>query len=125
MTEIDRIGIERAAAGGDRPGVGSRVRPRLARPRRARPGGRTGRRHAGERWAHLSRGALACEDIAESGVVGSLELVEVNPILDRENASAAIAVELAASALGQRSSEGGRLDPDEREFQRSAGRGPR
>ena len=44
---------------------------------------------------------LACEDIAESGVVGSLELVEVNPILDRENTSAAIAVELAASALGQ------------------------
>ena len=44
---------------------------------------------------------LACEDLAESGVVGSLELVEVNPILDRENGSAAIAVELAASALGQ------------------------
>ena len=37
----------------------------------------------------------------EAVAVGSLELVEVNPILDRENASAAIAVELAASALGQ------------------------
>src|SRR5262245_29974368 len=44
---------------------------------------------------------LACEDLAESGLIGSLELVEVNPILDRENGSASIAVELAASALGQ------------------------
>ena len=44
---------------------------------------------------------LACEDLAESGLVGSLELVEVNPILDRENGSASIAVELAASALGK------------------------
>jgi arginase len=44
---------------------------------------------------------LACEDLADAGIVGSLELVEVNPILDRENGSAAIAVELAASALGQ------------------------
>jgi arginase len=44
---------------------------------------------------------LACEDLAEAGIVGSLELVEVNPILDRENGSASIAVELAASALGQ------------------------
>ena len=32
---------------------------------------------------------LACELLAEAGLVGSLELVEVNPILDRENGSAA------------------------------------
>ena len=34
-------------------------------------------------------------------MVGSFELVEVNPILDRENTTALTAVELAASALGQ------------------------
>ena len=45
---------------------------------------------------------LAMELIAESGVVGSLEVVEVNPILDRENQTAKLAVELVASALGAR-----------------------
>ena len=40
------------------------------------------------------------ELVAESGALGSMDVVEVNPILDRENGSAAIAVELAASALG-------------------------
>jgi arginase len=43
---------------------------------------------------------LAMELIAESGVAGSLEIVEVNPILDRENTTAELAVELVASALG-------------------------
>jgi arginase len=43
---------------------------------------------------------LAMELVAESGLLGSLEIVEVNPILDRENATAQLAVELAASALG-------------------------
>jgi len=45
---------------------------------------------------------LAMELIAESGLLASLELVEVNPILDHENATAKLAVELAASALGAR-----------------------
>ena len=45
---------------------------------------------------------LACELIAESGLMGSLEVVEVNPILDRENETARLAVELVASALGAR-----------------------
>jgi arginase len=45
---------------------------------------------------------LALEVVAESGLVGSLEIVEVNPILDRENATGKLAVELAASALGAR-----------------------
>jgi arginase len=40
------------------------------------------------------------ELVAESGRPGSLEIVEVNPILDRENATAELAVELAASAFG-------------------------
>jgi arginase len=45
---------------------------------------------------------LAMELIAESGVLSSLEVVEVNPILDRENQTAKLAVELVASALGAR-----------------------
>jgi arginase len=45
---------------------------------------------------------LMMELVAESGLLGSLELVEVNPILDHENDTARLAVELAASALGAR-----------------------
>jgi len=45
---------------------------------------------------------LALELVAESGLLGSLDVVEVNPILDRENITAALAVELVASALGER-----------------------
>ena len=101
MTEIDRIGIERAmreaidrASGPgfvhvslDLDALDPEIAPGVGTPVK---GGLT------YREAHL-----ACEDLADAGVVGSLELVEVNPILDRENGSAAIAVELAASALGQ------------------------
>lgn len=43
---------------------------------------------------------LAMELVAESGLLSSLEIVEVNPILDRENVTAQLAVELTASALG-------------------------
>ena len=45
---------------------------------------------------------LALELLAESGVLDSLDVVEVNPILDRENQTARLAVELVASALGAR-----------------------
>jgi len=45
---------------------------------------------------------LTCELVAESGLAGSFDLVEVNPILDRENTTGKLAVELAASALGAR-----------------------
>ena len=45
---------------------------------------------------------FALELVAEAGLVGSLEVVEVNPILDRENATGRLAVELVASALGAR-----------------------
>jgi arginase len=45
---------------------------------------------------------LALELLAEAGVVDSLDVVEVNPILDRENETGRLAVELVASALGQR-----------------------
>ena len=43
---------------------------------------------------------LVLELVAESGLAGSLEVVEVNPILDRENETGKLAVELVASALG-------------------------
>jgi arginase len=44
---------------------------------------------------------LALEVVAESGLLDSLEVVEVNPVLDRENATGKLAVELVASALGK------------------------
>jgi arginase len=45
---------------------------------------------------------LALELVAESGLAGSLEVVEVNPVLDRQNETGELAVELVASALGAR-----------------------
>ncbi|HEY6067202.1 MAG TPA: arginase [Gaiellaceae bacterium] len=45
---------------------------------------------------------LALELVAESGLASSLDVVEVNPILDRENETGKLAVELVASALGAR-----------------------
>ena len=45
---------------------------------------------------------LAMEIVAEHGGMSSLDVVEVNPILDRENATGKLAVELVASALGAR-----------------------
>ena len=101
MSDIDRIGIERtmreALARVSGPGfvhvsldldaLDPEVAPGVGTPVR---GGLT------YREAHL-----ACELVAESGAVGSFELVEVNPILDRENTTALTAVDLAASALGQ------------------------
>jgi arginase len=62
------------------PGVGSPVRGGLS-----------------YRKAHLMM-----ELVAESGLLSSLDLVEVNPILDHENETARLAVDLVASALGAR-----------------------
>ncbi|GGL59203.1 arginase [Halocalculus aciditolerans] len=45
---------------------------------------------------------LVAERHASEGVLRSMELVEVNPILDSHNQTADLAVELAASALGKR-----------------------
>ena len=101
MSDIDRIGIERAireslahiAGPGfvhisfDMDALDPEVAPGVGTPVR---GGLS------YREAHL-----ALELVAESGLLGSLEIVEVNPILDRENATAALAVELVASALGK------------------------
>jgi arginase len=45
---------------------------------------------------------LAMELIADSNRLVSMDVVEVNPILDRENATASLAVELVLSALGKK-----------------------
>jgi arginase len=44
---------------------------------------------------------LAMEMIAASGKLRSIEIAEVNPVLDQGNRTAALAVELVASALGE------------------------
>lgn len=44
---------------------------------------------------------LALELVAESATVSSMDVVEVNPILDVANATGQLAVELVASALGE------------------------
>jgi arginase len=102
MAEIDRIGMERAVLRvleplrdaawvhvsldmdamdpNDAPGVGTPV-----------PGG------ISYREAHLMM-----ELLYETGMVGSMQVVEVNPILDQANRSANLAVELICSALGKR-----------------------
>ncbi len=102
MSDVDRLGVERAVrdalthvAGPGfvhvsldmdaldpdvAPGVGTPVRGGLS-----------------YREAHL-----ALELVAESGLASSLDVVEVNPILDRENQTGKLAVELVASALGAR-----------------------
>ena len=45
---------------------------------------------------------LLMETLAASGKVGSMDIVEINPILDYGNRTAELAVELASSLLGQR-----------------------
>jgi arginase len=45
---------------------------------------------------------LAMELVAKFGALTSLEVVELNPILDNANATGLLAVELLASALGAR-----------------------
>jgi len=39
--------------------------------------------------------------VAASQTLGSLEITEINPILDRQNQTAILAVELILSALGK------------------------
>jgi arginase len=45
---------------------------------------------------------LLMELFADSGQITSLDLVEVNPVLDRENTTAKVMVEMAASFFGQK-----------------------
>jgi arginase len=102
MTEVDRIGIERAVEHAlarisgpgfvhvslDMDALDPVLAPGVGTPVR---GGLT------YREAHL-----ALELVAEAGVAGSFEVVEVNPVLDHENQTASLAVELVASAFGAR-----------------------
>jgi len=45
---------------------------------------------------------LIMELVSAAGVMSSLEVVEINPILDDRNASAQFAVELIQSAFGKK-----------------------
>ena len=45
---------------------------------------------------------LAMEMLSDSGLVASLDLVELNPSLDERGRTAALMVELAASLMGRR-----------------------
>lgn len=64
----------------DAPGVGTAV-----------PGG-----------LNIREAHLAVEHVAATGLLAGLDLVEVNPILDRANMTAELAVELALSAFGKK-----------------------
>jgi arginase len=100
MSDVDRLGVERVmreslahvAGPGfvhvslDLDAVDPEVAPGVGTPVR---GGLS------YREAHL-----ALELVAESGLATSLDVVEVNPIFDRQNATGQLAVELVASALG-------------------------
>ncbi|SNZ04415.1 arginase [Natronoarchaeum philippinense] len=54
------------------------------------------------REAHAAMERVAARDAADGADLRSMELVEVNPILDQHNETAELATELAASALGKR-----------------------
>jgi arginase len=45
---------------------------------------------------------LAMEILCDSGKMSSMEVVEVNPVIDEVNRTALLAVELIMSALGKR-----------------------
>jgi arginase len=45
---------------------------------------------------------LAMEMISDSGLLTSLDLVELNPFLDEKGRTALLMVDLAASAMGRR-----------------------
>ena len=102
MSDVDRLGIEHAVTTAlekiDGPGFVHVSLDMDALDPDVAPGvGTPVRGGLSYREAHL-----AMELVAESGLMGSLEVVEVNPILDRENETARLAVELVASALGAR-----------------------
>ena len=108
MSDVDRLGVERAireslthvAGPGfvhvslDMDAIDPDVAPGVGTPVR---GGLS------YREAHL-----AMELVAESGLASSIDVVEVNPVLDRENETGKLAVELIGSlTLGARIRGGG------------------
>jgi len=70
---------------GEAPGVGTPVRGGVS-----------------YREAHAAMEQVAARDTEGDAALRSMELVEVNPILDEHNETAELATELAASALGKR-----------------------
>jgi arginase len=52
--------------------------------------------------ATLREAHLAMEIIHDSGAMVAMDLVEINPILDRQNSTAELAADLIASAFGRR-----------------------
>lgn len=102
MSDVDRLGMQRvmeeaiATVRGepgtvhvsfDMDGIDPREAPGVGT---SVPGGLT------YREAHL-----AMEMVAASGIIGSVEVTETNPILDEHNRTAQLAVELILSALGK------------------------
>jgi arginase len=103
MSDIDEQGITTvvddalAVAGDDTDGVHVSLDLDWLDPKEAPGVGTPVRGGVTYREAHS-----ALESVASSGVLRSLEVVEVNPILDQHNETAELATELAASALGKR-----------------------
>jgi arginase len=103
MSEIDRRGIwdvmqeALAIAGQGNQGIHLSLDMDALDPTEAPGVGTPVRGGLTYREAHL-----AMELISDSGQLVAMDVVEVNPILDRENATALLAVELACSALGKK-----------------------
>ena len=74
--------------------------PRLIRPRRLRPGDRPGRGTPVRGGLSYREAHTVMELIADSGRLTSLDMVELNPILDSRNVTAELGAELVSSALG-------------------------
>jgi len=103
MSDIDRQGMASvaqqalAAAGAGTAGIHVSFDMDACDPGIAPGVGTSVRGGLGFREAHL-----LMEMVADSGMLTSLDLVEVNPILDVQNTTAALGMELALSALGQK-----------------------
>jgi arginase len=101
ITEVDRLGMEAVIRGAlehvrDSAHVHVSLDMDVMDPFWAPGVGTPVRGGISYREAHL-----AMELLAGADAFGSLEVVEVNPILDRENMTGELAVELICSALGQ------------------------
>jgi arginase len=102
MSDLDRFGVEKVIEGAiervqGAPWVHLSLDLDVVEPEQAPGVGTPVRGGMSYREAHL-----ALELLHGAGLVDSMEVVEVNPILDRENATGELAVELVCSALGQR-----------------------
>ena len=103
MSEIDQLGITEVMrqaltiAGQNNDGIHLSLDMDALDPTEAPGVGTPVRGGLTYREAHL-----AMELIADSQKLVAMDVVEVNPILDRENATALLAVELVLSALGKK-----------------------